>query len=85
MHNLEFLIFIHFLTNVLGKLTDISRDHCGAPAAKCIWGVCVCVCACARMRAHAHMCAQSCLTLCDPHGLYSPPGSSPWISQARIL
>ena len=58
MHNLEFLIFIHFLTNVLGKLTDISRDHCGAPAAKCIWGVCVCVCVCVCVRAcaRAHAC-----------------------------
>ena len=44
MYNLEFLVFIHFLTNVLGKWTDISRDRCGAPAAKCIWCVCVCVC-----------------------------------------
>ena len=57
MHNLEFLIFIHFLTNVLGKLTDISRDHCGAPAAKCIWGVCVC--ARARACVHMHTCALS--------------------------
>ena len=38
--------------------------------------VCMCVCSV----------AQSCLTLCDPHGLYNPPGFSVHeILQARIL
>ena len=46
MYNIEFLVFIHFLTNVLGKLTDISRDNSGDPVAICIWCVCVCVCVC---------------------------------------
>ena len=62
MHNLEFLVFIHFRINILGKLTDISRDHGGAPVAKYIWCVCVCVfvcmylvCVCVCVRVHSVM------------------------------
>ena len=43
--------------------------------------VCVCVCVCARVR----MCAQSCLTLCDPMDCSSPGSFVHGVLQARIL
>ena len=43
------------------------------------WSVCVCVFVCVR----AHMCAQSCLTLCDPMRIFQPhenfPGKNAWV------
>ena len=38
--------------------------------------MCVCVCVCVCVCMHACLVAQLWLTLCDPHGWYSPPGSS---------
>ena len=45
------------------------------------WCVCVCVCVCARVR----MCAQSCLTLCDPMDCSSPGSFVHGVLQERIL